>query len=102
MEQFYLCIDPFEKELLNKDDKSDTDGIENGNTAIVNDDGVSDKIVVDSERGLIVTFSVVMVILLLVILHRVKKANTKRQPRESARSNQQYPSDDIELNVLSN
>ena len=101
MEQFYLCIDPFEKELLNKDDKSDTDVIENGKTAIVYDNGVSDKLVVDSERGLIVTFSVVMVILFLVILLRVKKANTERQPQESAGSNQQYPSDDIELNVLS-
>ena len=103
-DQFYLCVDPFEKELHIEDDKSDTGSIENGKTAIVYDNDVSDKIVVDSERGLIVTFSVVMVILLLVILLRVKtlKANRTRQPQESARSDQQYHSDDIELNVLSN
>ena len=96
-DQFILCIDLFQKEMLTGDDKADSDG----KAPIVDDYGVSEKIVVDSERGLIVTFSVVMVILLLVILHRVKKANTKRQVRGSAGSNQQYPHEDIELNVLS-
>ena len=103
--QMYICIDMFikqrnveedfqinqvEKTLTDDDDGDDDD----------DDTTLSGEIVIDSERGLILTVSMISVILLLVILYRVKNAKARKQIEESATS-YQPPSDFVELNVIS-
>ena len=62
------------------------------------DSDITGESVVDSDRGLVMTMSIIAVIVLLVILYRVEQALTRKQPEESPRPNR--PTDFVELNVI--
>ena len=104
--QMYICIDMFIKQRnveedfqINQEEKTPTD--DDGDEDDDEDDtNLSEEIVVDSERGLILTVSLIAFIVLLGILYRVKNAKAKKQIEQSARS-YQPPSDFVELNVIS-
>ena len=103
--QMYICIDMFIKQRnveedfqINQEEKSPTD--DDGDEDDDDDITLSGEIVVDSERGLILTVSLIAFIVLLGILYRVKSAKAKKQIEQSARL-YQPPSDFVELNVIS-
>ena len=96
-DQIYLCIDLF---IENKNAEEVFDINQDVKSAADSNIGVAEGLVIDSERGLILTVSVIAVILLLVIRYRVKHAKAEKRSEEPVESNN--APGDIELNVINN
>ena len=96
-DQAYLCIDHFLKQKTLEIGFQNT---QNDKATVVND--VTTEIVIDSERGLILTVSVIAIILILIIRYRMKNKRQQQETQESNTSDRQQPSDDIELDVIDN
>ena len=96
-DQIYLCIDLF---IENKNAEEVFDINQEVKSAADSNSGVSEGLVIDSERGLILTVSVIAVILLLVIRYRVKHAKAEKRSEEPVESSNAPGG--IELNVINN
>ena len=96
-DNIYICIDRF---IAKKHAEEEFDITQEVKTTADKNSGVSEEVVIDSERVLILTVSVIVVIILLVIRYRVKHAKAEKRSEESVESNN--APGDIELNVIHN
>ena len=80
----YLCIDLFVEQMRHEEHNH---SIKDETAPIDYDSGKYGEITVDSDRGFILTVSMIAIIVLLVILYRVKKALKRKQIEESNRAN---------------